>query len=54
MSEEKEKKNKKISKMSLEEIESAIKKSTETMNGSTSLYVKHLKQRKEELQARKA
>lgn len=54
MSEEKEKKNKKISKMTLSEIETAIKKATETMNGSTALYVKHLNQRKAELEAGKA
>lgn len=55
MSEEtKEKKNKKISKMTLEEIESTIKKATESMNGSTAQYIKHLNQRKEELLANKA
>lgn len=48
MSEEKEKKNKKI-----EEIDSAIKKSVETMNGESSLYVKHLRERKAELLAKK-
>jgi len=55
MSEEtQEKKNKKISKMSMEEIESATKKAAETMNGKTSLYIKHLSQRKEELLAKKS
>ncbi len=49
---EKEKKNKKISKMTLSEIEEAIRKATESMNGSTALYIQHLKQRKEELLAK--
>ncbi|MCU0824186.1 MAG: hypothetical protein O9301_05705 [Leptospira sp.] len=53
MSEEKEKKNKKIAKMSIEEIDQAIKKSVETMNGESSLYVRHLRERKEELLAKK-
>lgn len=54
MAEEKEKKNKKISKMTLEEIDQAIEKAIKNMNGSTALYIKHLQQRKEELLARKA
>ncbi|MCC5813624.1 MAG: hypothetical protein JJT78_02630 [Leptospira sp.] len=49
-----EKKNKKISKMTLDEIETAIKKATEAMNGSTALYVKHLNQRKQELLAKQS
>jgi len=53
MSEEKEKKNKKISKMSVAEIDAALKKSIETMNGESSQYVKHLRERKEELLAKK-
>ncbi|WP_167881889.1 hypothetical protein [Leptospira jelokensis] len=53
MSEEKEKKNKKIAKMTIAEIDAAIKKSVETMNGESSLYVKHLRERKEELLAKK-
>jgi hypothetical protein len=53
MSEEKEKKNKKIAKMSVEEIDQAIKKSTETMNGASSQYIRHLNERKEELLAKK-
>lgn len=47
-----EKKNKKISKMTIDEIETAIKKSTESMNGSTALYLKHLNQRKQELESK--
>ena len=39
MSEEKENKNKKIAKMTVDEIDAAIKKSVETMNGESSLYV---------------
>lgn len=55
MSEEnQEKKNKKISKMTLAEIDSAVKKAAEAMNGQTSLYIKHLNQRKEELLAKKS
>ncbi len=53
MSEEKEKKNKKIAKMSIEEIDAAIKKSTESMNGQSSQYIRHLNERKEELLAKK-
>jgi hypothetical protein len=49
MSEEKEKKNKKISQMTLDEIEKAITKSKETMNGENSMYIRHLKDRKAEL-----
>jgi len=55
MSEEnQEKKNKKISKMTLAEIDSAVKRAAEAMNGQTSLYIKHLNQRKEELLAKKS
>lgn len=54
MAKEKENKNKKISKMTLAEIEAAIQKSQENMNGSTSLYTKHLKQRKQELLAKQS
>jgi|GEM_PF-2586279 len=49
MSEEKENKNKKISKMTVSEIDSAIKKSIESMNGESSQYIRHLRERKEEL-----
>ncbi len=49
MAEEKEKKNKKISKMTVEEIDATLKKSIETMNGESSQYIKHLRERKEEL-----
>lgn len=39
--------------MTVAEIDAAIKKSVETMNGESSLYVKHLRERKEELLAKK-
>ncbi|WP_165778866.1 hypothetical protein [Leptospira perolatii] len=48
-----EKKNKKINKMTLEELEQALKSSVEKMNGETSKYVQHLKARKEEILAKK-
>lgn len=51
MSEEKEKKNKKISKMSAAEIDQAIKKSRENNNISTAKYVQHLEQRLEEIRS---
>jgi|JI9StandDraft_1071089.scaffolds.fasta_scaffold599382_2 hypothetical protein len=54
MSEATEKKNKKISKMTIDEIDASIKKAAESMNGQTSLYIKHLNQRKEELLAKKS
>jgi len=44
-----EQKSKKISKMTLAEVETAYKKSTESMNGENSKYIQHLKARKEEL-----
>ncbi|MEM7182451.1 MAG: hypothetical protein AAF518_16170 [Spirochaetota bacterium] len=50
--EQKEKKNKKISKMSVSEIDSALKKARENNNVDTSKYVQHLLQRKEELTAK--
>ena len=53
MAEEKVKKNKKINKMTEDELNSALSKSLETMNGEQSLYVSHLRQRIAELQARK-
>jgi hypothetical protein len=54
MSEATEKKNKKISKMTIDEINAAINKSAESMNGKSSLYIKHLNERKEELLAKKS
>ena len=49
MSEENKKKNKKINKMSLEEIEQSLDKSVEKMGGADSRYIKHLKDRREEI-----
>ena len=49
MSETTEKKNKKIAKMNLSEVEAAIKKATENQNNETTRYVIHLNKRKEEL-----
>lgn len=43
------KKNKKISKMNTSEIDAALKKAQESMNGDKSKYVQHLTQRKAEL-----
>ena len=53
MSEEKEpeKKNKKVNKMTLQEVEAAIKKTEESMGGLTSRYAHALQARKTELQA---
>lgn len=48
-----EKKNKKISKMSLAEIESAMKKTEESMNGQNAKYYHHLVARKSELANKK-
>ena len=53
MSEEEKKKNKKINKMSLNEIEQALKKSIEKMGGEDSRYIRHLKERKEEILSKK-
>jgi hypothetical protein len=53
MAEEKEKKNKKIAKMTVQEIDAALSKSAESMNGKSSQYIKHLNERKEELLAKK-
>jgi hypothetical protein len=52
VAEEKEKKNKKISKMSASEIEQALKKSKENSNADTSKYIQHLGQRLEEIRAK--
>lgn len=51
MSEEnqKEQKNKKVNKMTITEVEAAIKKSEENMGGLTSKYAQALLARKEEL-----
>lgn len=50
MSEEAEKKNKKINKMTLAELDEAIKKTEEHMKAMTSQYAKSLLERKKELQ----
>ena len=47
--ENKEKKNKKISKMSPAELDAALKKATDNKNSDLSKYVKHINQRKAEL-----
>lgn len=47
--EKKEKKNKKVSKMSATEVESALKKAIENKNSDISKYVQHLNLRKAEL-----
>ncbi|TGK33410.1 hypothetical protein EHQ12_06625 [Leptospira gomenensis] len=53
MSEEtQEKKNKKINKMTVAEINAAIQNSKEKMNGSSSKYILHLNARLEELAAK--
>lgn len=53
MSEEtQEKKNKKINKMTVAEINSAIQTSKEKMNGNSSKYILHLNARLEELAAK--
>ena len=46
------KKNKKISKMTMQELDSEISKSSEVMNGQGAQYVQHLLARKEELSAK--
>ena len=46
-------KNKKINKMTLEELEKAIEKTKETMGGLSSKYAKELLERKEALAAAK-
>jgi len=53
MADKPEKKNKKITKMNLSEVDSAIKKARETNNTDSSRYVMHLSKRKEELKAGK-
>ncbi|HMV76306.1 MAG TPA: hypothetical protein PL048_06035 [Leptospiraceae bacterium] len=53
MSENNEKKNKKIAKMSLTELDAASKKAKDSGNlQTTSKYLQHIEQRKEELKAR--
>ncbi|MDX1958037.1 MAG: hypothetical protein SFU98_05660 [Leptospiraceae bacterium] len=47
--ETKEQKNKKISKMKLNEIDQALKKAKDNNNIDTSKYIQHLNQRKAEL-----
>jgi hypothetical protein len=47
--ETKEKKNKKISKMSAGEVDQAIKKAHENKNNDVTKYVQHLNERKAEL-----
>jgi hypothetical protein len=47
--ENKEKKNKKIAKMSPAELDAALKKATDNKNSDLSKYVKHINQRKAEL-----
>ncbi|MCB1160986.1 MAG: hypothetical protein H7A25_02910 [Leptospiraceae bacterium] len=51
MSEENKKKNKKIAKMSVSEIDNALKKARENNNNDSSKYIQHLLQRKAELTA---
>ena len=51
MAEEKEKKNKKVNKMTLSEVDAALKRTEETMGGLTSRYAHALQARKTELQA---
>ena len=47
--ENKEKKNKKVSKMSAAELEAALKKASENKNSDLTKYVQHINQRKAEL-----
>ena len=53
MADKPEKKNKKITKMNLSEVDIAIKKARENNNTDTSRYVMHPSKRKEELKAGK-
>ncbi len=53
MSEEAKAKNKKINKMTKDELEAAIKKTNEIQGGLTSKYGKELLSRKEVLSAKK-
>ncbi|MCB1143880.1 MAG: hypothetical protein H7A24_12045 [Leptospiraceae bacterium] len=53
MSEKTEKKNKKIAKMNISEVEQAMKKATENNNNENSRYMIHLNKRKQELSAGK-
>ncbi len=47
--ENKEKKNKKVAKMSAAELEAALKKASENKNSDLTKYVQHINQRKAEL-----
>jgi hypothetical protein len=47
--EKKEKKNKKIAKMSSTELDAALKKATDNKNSDLSKYVQHINQRRAEL-----
>lgn len=49
MSEQENKKNKKINKMSAQELEAALKKTEENMHGLSSKYARALLARKSEL-----
>lgn len=49
----KKKKNKKINKMTLEEIEKKLQEVQQTQGGLTSLYARHLLRRREVLLAQK-
>ncbi|MGQ9470274.1 MAG: hypothetical protein ACUVR0_01105 [Candidatus Aminicenantales bacterium] len=51
---EKKKKNKKVNKMTLEEIEKKLQDVQQTQGGLNSLYARHLLRRKEILLASKA
>lgn len=44
-------KKKKISKMTLAEVEEALKKAVQDMGGSSSKYIAHLNNRKKELES---
>ena len=44
-------KKKKISKMTLPEVEEALKKAVQEMGGSSSKYIEHLNNRKKELES---
>ena len=52
MSEEEQKKNKKVNRMSLQEINDALKKTEEHMKGNPSQYARALLARKAELEAK--
>lgn len=52
MADEKEKKNKKISKMKASEVEQALKKAKESNNVGTSKYIQHLEARLGEIRSK--